>query len=244
MKINLLVLILLVTVASSFGGNFLPSKNQPSPTTINALDTVVFDLLHATKVGNYLEVPVSILSDDTVNALDFSFKYDHSKLLYDSMIDVTSYMSSLAFYNTNDSVVRFTSNSFQTYSNDTVLVKIGFDLLSGALNANDLNTVKGMLNGNQCTVKIVAAGTVGIDEIQDAKALRVFPNPVRDVVSVAVEQNSEVQLFSAAGALLYDYKNVIAGNSLQVDVRSLTAGIYYVKIVGKNSVVSKKVVVE
>jgi hypothetical protein len=44
--------------------------------------------------------------------------------------------------------------------------------------------------------------------------------------------------------LLYDYKDVVAGTALQLDVRSLSAGVYYVKMLGENRVATEKLIVE
>ena len=107
--------------------------------TIDALDTVVFDLSQAVINGNNVEFPVSIISDDTINSLDFSLKYNQINLSYDTIIDLTTYLQSFAFYNNNDSTLRFTSYCFQAISHDTSLVSIHFNMLSAQIANADFN---------------------------------------------------------------------------------------------------------
>ena len=127
--------------------------NYAKTASIDLLDTVVFDVSNAIKIGNVISFPISILSDDTVNALDFSFKYNQTNLTYDSITDLTTYLQALAFYNPNDSTVRFTSNSFQRYVNNTPLVMLHFTLLTSQFITSDINTIKGYLNGNVCSIR-------------------------------------------------------------------------------------------
>ena len=87
------------------------SNNITTNSQIDLSDTVVFDLSQAIITGTSIDIPISIISDDTINALDFSLKYDQVKFLYDSIIDLTTYLQAVSFYNSNDSTIRFTSNS-------------------------------------------------------------------------------------------------------------------------------------
>ena len=134
--------------------------------TINALDTVVFDLSQSVITGNNVWFPVSILSDDTIYALDFSLKYNQNNLAYDSIINLTNYLQPFSYYNSNDSTWRFTSNSLQQITNDTPLVSVSFNLIGGLLTNSDLYTIKAYLNGTQCSIKLNNVSFIGIDEIE------------------------------------------------------------------------------
>lgn len=67
-----------------------------------------------------------------------------------------------------------------------------------------------------------------IDQIADSK-LRVYPNPVVDVLNVEFEGDAEIQIISADGRVMLSQKVSDKGS---VDVSGLAAGIYWVKIGG------------
>ena len=94
-----------------------PDLKFQSTTVINNLDTVVFDLAQQTNTTSTVMFPVYFLSDDTVNALDFSFKFDMSKFSYDTIFNHTNYLTAV-FYQAADSVLRLTSYSLQNQPPD------------------------------------------------------------------------------------------------------------------------------
>ena len=145
-------------------GMIFPSS--AAPIIINSSDTVVFDLSQATCTSGLTQIPVSILSVDSVYTLDFSLKYDHTELAYDSITKLRSYISESSYYNPPDSTVRMSSyngSTFWAFENNTGLVSVYFDLLSGQINSSYLNSIKAFLNGDSCSVKIIdAISTTGI----------------------------------------------------------------------------------
>ena len=130
--------------------------NSKTPSVINALDTVIFDLSKAVVTGSQVEFPVLFKSDDVVNALDFSMKYDQINFLYDSIYSKAYYITSSSLYNSSDQTIRFTSYSFHNYTHDTVLVTMRFTMLNGIdFCSADLNTISVYLNGDPCSFKVV-----------------------------------------------------------------------------------------
>ena len=240
-------LITAITIAGVPESSITANQNieYAKTTVIDALDTVVFDLSKATLVGNKLSFPVSILSDDTVNALDFSFKYNHAKLIYDSITDLTTYMQPLAFYNSNDSTVRFTSNSFQRYQNDTALLTIHFTVLSGQFAATDLNTPKAYLNGNVCTLSLSNLISTGIHAAKTmATQILVFPNPTTGEFQITgLPAAYELSISNEMGELILNEKiNQEILNILPESIH-LKSGIYFLKVEGKKFSETKKIVV-
>lgn len=126
---------------------------------INNSDTVVFDLSQATCTGQYFLVPVSVISDDVINAVDFSMKYNNSKITYNSVINYKPvYLTPSANFNSTDSILRFTSYSFVLpIEKNTAIAAVRFNLLNGPITAANFNTVKGFLNGDRCAIKFINA---------------------------------------------------------------------------------------
>src|SRR5258705_13399327 len=78
-------------------------------------DTVVFDLANANMQSSYAEFPVYFLSDDVINAVDFSLTYNTAGLAFDSIVRLANYLN--VTYNevkASDTTVYYTSYSLQT----------------------------------------------------------------------------------------------------------------------------------
>ncbi len=93
---------------------------------------------------------------------------------------------------------------------------------------------------NGTIVKTVV--TVGTEEEENAVAVRVFPNPVGDVVQVEAEGQPIlfIEIFGANGQLL---QRKLAGNTaMELDVSALVEGAYFLKIALENGVVMRKIV--
>lgn len=222
--------------------------NYAKTTNIDLLDSVVFDIASAVKVGNVISFPIAILSDDTVNALDFSFKYNQSTFTYDSITDLTTYLQALAFYNPNDSTVRFTSNSFQRYANNTALVMVHFTLLTSQFVSSDINTIKGYLNGNVCSIKLTPVNSTGINAVESNQNIfSLFPNPAQDAVQVVVKSASskaDMEIINSSGSILLMKEiNLKDAFTLRLSNFDWPAGIYFVKLKTENAVETKKLII-
>lgn len=127
--------------------------------TINVNDTVFLDLTNATCVGSYFIVPVTVISDDVINAVDFSMKYNNTKITFNSIINYKpGYLNAAANFNTSDSILRFTSYSFtQAIEKNTPIAAVRFNLLNGPVITGNFNNAKAYLNGDKCTLKFIEA---------------------------------------------------------------------------------------
>jgi len=209
--------------------------------TITPFDTVFFDLSHIIYSAGHVEFPISILTDDTIFALDFSFKFNHADVVFDTIINLTSYLQIFAYYNTADSTVRLTSNSLQGYGNDTPLVSVHFDLLSSILHDTDLYALSGFLNGDACTVSIRSYGPNAVNE-NDKPVYDIFPVPASENLNIRVNNNADVYLIDIEGRELL-YTSARANETAVFNTRELANGIYFVRIVSSNEVSTRKVVV-
>lgn len=156
-KIFSLCIFLFTFSLSLFSGTHLPGLDSKNGTRIiDKKDTVVFDLTGIIFSDQRFKIPVTILSDDIINALDFSFRYNQSKFKWDTIEAIASYkLQTTAFYNATDLKVRFTSNSFQNYQLPGPVVNIWFNVLSGEFTGNDIFDMLVYLNGEPCSYKFI-----------------------------------------------------------------------------------------
>ncbi|MFM7016090.1 MAG: cohesin domain-containing protein, partial [Bacteroidota bacterium] len=161
--------------------------------TIDALDSVIFDCSQLTGATGAIQIPVSIKSDDLVYSVDFSLKYDHSVLQYDTTINVTTYLQGLSNYFLIDSTIRFTSSTFTPCTNDTTLALVKFNLLAPSFTNGSIFTLKGYLNGTLCSTKYIPPSPVGISE-NVIKNFTVYPHPAQDAVSINFENADSVEV--------------------------------------------------
>jgi len=240
MKKGLLLVVVAVISTLNLRAQLVAQRTQ----NINALDTVVFDLSQAIITGNQVSFPVSFLSDDTITSLDFSLKYNQNNLVFDSIIDLTTYMQSFSFYNNNDSTIRFTSNSLQTYTNDTELVSVRFNLLALQFNGTDLNTLKAYLNGSACSIKLSNLSFIGLSELNgNDNGIKVYPNPAKEKITVEAEENATVKLIDAKGKEVIDSQSIKGNQKKDLNIEFLSDGIYFLKIENGNFNASKKLII-
>lgn len=224
--INLIVLWTFSLMAQQSTINSNPGQSDVQ--TIDALDSVIFDCSQLTGATGAIQIPVSIKSDDLVYAVDFSLKYDHSVLQYDTTINVTTYLQGLSNYNSVDSTIRFTSSTFSPCTNDTTLALVKFILLAPSFTNGSIYTLKGYLNGTLCSTKYIQPSPVGISE-NAIKNFTIYPNPAHDVVSINFENADRIEVLNLLGQTVYS-ENVQAMNSLSMNTSNLVNGVYFVKL--------------
>lgn len=239
--------LLLVTGLKGFAqeAKFTTPGNNPNTFVIDSQDSVFFDLFNATVVGSTIEFPVYVKSDDVINALDFSFKYNENELEYDTILNLTNYIQHLSYYNPGDSTVRFTSYSFtQPYTADTPLVVVRFTLLTGVFCSNDLLNAEALLNGDGCSEKIIECQSTGIADEFNETSVSFYPNPTDKTLFIDVEKKSDLAIYDISG------KNYLINFPLEenftneIPTHNLAEGVYFLKINYEKKVVVKKLVIQ
>lgn len=241
MKKLILTLTIISITAFVFAGNNPKKANPPTVQTIDSQDSIVFDCSQLTGVTGNIQIPVSIISDDTIYAVDFSLKYDHSALQYDTTIDVTTYLSALSYYNPNDSTIRFTSSTFTPCALDTTIALVKFILLSPAFVSSNLYTFKGYLNGQTCSIKYIPPSPVGLTE-NEVINFNVYPNPASDVVTINFKNATTLHVVNLVGQTVYT-ENVEGLNTKNINTGTFVNGIYFVKLVTNNAEGIQKLIV-
>ena len=252
MKNTYLLLILFSTAlfigaANGYAQDAVKSKTGQHLITLNIdnQDSVFFDLFNATVAGTTIEFPVSVKSDDVINALDFSFRYNEAELEFDTILNLTNYIQDLSFYNPADSTVRFTSYSFtQPFTNDTPLVVVRFTILTGVFCSNDLLNTEALLNGDGCAEKIIECQSTGIQEPQPNVMVNVFPNPAQESIFIDVNEKSKVDIYDTTGRnVLFDY-SLEPGFVNEIPTGFMNNGIYFLKVKYESRVFEKKLVIQ
>ena len=224
--INLIVLWTFSLMAQQ--STITSNPGQSDVQTIDALDSVIFDCSQLTGATGAIQIPVSIKSDDLVYAVDFSLKYDHSVLQYDTTINVTTYLQGLSNYNSVDSTIRFTSSTFSPCTNDTTLALVKFILLAPSFTNGSIYTLKGYLNGTLCSTKYIPPSPLGVEE-NVMKHFTVYPNPAQDAVSINFENAKHLEVLNLLGQTVYS-ENIEGISSSNMNTSEFANGVYFVKL--------------
>ncbi len=120
-------------------------------------------------------------------------------------------------------------------------------------NSNPYRQLNTNLHWYSCAALGFTTSTVGIDELSSnalANSSYVYPNPAQGHVTVSVDliQSSKVQIdvMNTLGQLVKSSKadGQTGANSIDIDVNSLTSGIYLLQIKVGNSHTTKKLIIE
>jgi hypothetical protein len=240
MKKYLLSLILLLTGSIAIAQN----KSLNGISTIDALDTLIFDIDQAVTQSGYVEFPVYFRSDDTVNAIDFSLKFNTANFEFDTIIRLAGYLQ-MTYNLTSDTTLYFTAYSLQRITNDTPLVKIRFNVLSGIFCSSDLNSVLVYLNGEACSKRITCT-SVGVPEMDNRDySFAIYPNPSTDVSTMnftsLMNENALISVTDLMGRTINNESvNISAGkNNFPINLNHLSNGIYFLTL--KSSKIDKAI---
>ncbi len=203
---------------------------------------VVFDLSNAVVNGGYVDVPVSVVATDAINALDFSLQFNMAKLTFVSVNDDVNYLQDLANFNSSDNTLRYTSNSLQNYETGKTLLTVRFAVNGNTIDATDLTSIQGYLNGNLVPA-IVNTLPTGLNDLTAANFVSIYPNPANGVLNVSASEKATVQLFDMNGRQVIDPINVNANEKQQINTFTLAAGVYTMKVSNDRFVSVKQVVI-
>jgi hypothetical protein len=198
---------------------------------VDSSDTVVFDIANSTISGNTIEIPVYIISDDTINALDFSFKFDETKYHYDTIISLMPYLQPTSFYNSSDSTVRFTSYSLHNYDKNIALVKIRMTMLGANIQDGDMYSMDAYLNGDPCSYYFTSALTAGIDSGNNQNQIMHIELRWKMLHLLSVEKG-HLKIFDSNGK--EQLAREITDDDVFIDLHLLSDGFYIVDFVSEN----------
>lgn len=97
-----------------------------------------------------------------------------------------------------------------------------------------------------CDNTLFARSTYAVAGIENELSFNfnIYPNPVSDVLNIEYTSKGpvQVQIFSSVGELVYD--NQITSGRVNLDLSSLSSGLYTINLIGDNQSASRTIVVE
>lgn len=92
-----------------------------------------------------------------------------------------------------------------------------------------------------CEEIVLVADPTNVDE-NNYNRISVFPNPAVDAVTIQCEGIQQVTIFNSIGQMMFTSE--ANGNQLQIDLSEFQVGYYIIQARTKNSVMTKKLIVE
>lgn len=111
------------------------------------------------------------------------------------------------------------------------------------LNYDHAGALEGVNNKRRgFSVTCLRNSGVGTEETHLAQTISVYPNPANNIIyfNLNVLKIEKIILFNMAGNILKEWESLEALN--EIDVSSLTAGVYVIEFIGTDSVVQRKLV--
>ncbi|HMT30178.1 MAG TPA: T9SS type A sorting domain-containing protein [Bacteroidia bacterium] len=220
-------------------------KLEQVSSSIDTSDTVVFDLYKANIIGNQIEFPVTFHSDDYVYAMDFELKYNNQNIEFDTLINLTNGLNYLYYLNPNDSTLRFTSYRLGQMQNDSTVILLRFSSFTGNLCTNDLNSIKGYLNGDQCSHKVTDCDTTTtFTQIPNpASQIEIYPIPAADKLFINAMENCQIEIIDSKGDFCLSTEYIIPHSGEPLDISQFKRGIYFIRITSEKYSIAKKIVI-
>jgi hypothetical protein len=134
-----------------------------------------------------------------------------------------------------------------------VNAKIGYTLLRirsrASGNPNDSSTVCTVFgSGETEDYYVYISSPLSIQQIENSKyQLSVYPNPATNKITIVAnfirDENIATSIYSINGSLVLQTENKYAGEPVTMDISTLEAGVYFVKISTKNYTSTKKIII-
>ena len=143
------------------------------------------------------------------------YPYSGTPTFPDNTYTCTSTTKGAMFMNFMDYVY---DSSMAMFSNDQKIIT-----------QNTITSLRAsLLNSNACA-------NLNVTEAEKIKKINLYPNPASQFVSVASPLIivDEIEIFDTSGKLVVSKKNLKTND--QIDVRSLSVGLYYVRLYSKGS---------
>lgn len=216
-------------------------RNNAFGVSINNLDSVLFDLSQAVYASNRVEFPVYFNSDDTINAVDFAFRYNQSNLILDTIIDISTGLQSTYFLNPGDSVLRFSSYNLNTIPNLTNVALVRFVLNSGAISISDLFDFDVFLNGFRCSYRIFD-GTNLVETIDRSAQFSVFPVPTGNRLNLLSPTSGNFVMTDLQGRIVSEGL-LDGGITLFLDASEFLPGTYSLSFYDSSTYIMKRILI-
>jgi hypothetical protein len=200
---------------------------------IDNLDSIILDLANASLNGKTIALPLYIKTDDDINALDFSFKFNETKIELDTIIKQGTFEMTY-FLNPNDRKLRLTSYSVSDYKTDKKILTLYFNILGNNFDDKEIFNISGFLNGDGCPIKITAK-SFQINSIASqhlSNEVTIYPNPAHEIINMTNAENLSISIFDINGQIKYLLDR--ASSAEQIDLLGFPSGNYKVNFKTKD----------
>jgi hypothetical protein len=201
-------------------------------------DSMLFDLNQSvvTSVSGttYLDVPIYIKSTSVVNSFDFWFKFDETKLTYDTVVSSFPSLDPFTSFNANNHYLSNTTsgpNSNYVVPLNTTLLTIRFILLNPCNNiiSSDFNSINTLTNGTNCNNRFISPTQT--QQIPAIISTNTFYCSDR---SISFSYPSSISGQSITN-YSWDFGNSITDNNQNTSVTYTNDGDYTITLVTTNS---------
>ena len=92
-----------------------------------------------------------------------------------------------------------------------------------------------LITNNRYTVTFTIA--TGLNDLNDQQ-IKLYPNPTSGILNISSDKNASICVYATDGSLIGEYQLF---NNKQIDLSHLSNGIYFVKVLTENQIVTKKI---
>ena len=199
-------------------------------------DFVLVDLKKAVVEGNKVTVPVSFHSTEVVNAFDLALGLKND-VTFSSLANEQELTESEVYFKESDKTVRYSAFNMLNFNASSNVVYITFETSNGTLTEKDFASNLGLLNGTQTRV---------IFESEAANLtmgnLEIFPNPTSGMFTAMSNFDGRVDVIDVTGQLVHEGVNVKANSTVELELNNVSSGIYFVRLINNDAVVTKRLV--
>ena len=203
----------------------------------NQTDYILVDLGNAIVEGTKVSVPVSIVSEETVNAFDLALGVNENTLTYVSMEDTQLGSSSASFYNESDKTFRHTSFNTNNFTTNSRVAYFTFETVDGKISEKDFTSELGLLNDKEAEVRFTKSADLTNNSID------IYPNPSNGMFTVMSHVDGQVDIVDITGNLVFPGAIVKANQVVEVNMPELSAGVYFVRFYSNNALTTKRIVI-
>jgi hypothetical protein len=238
-------------------GSYNPASAKSTVSGIDAEPSdAVFTVGSVNTVDNDVVLPLNVTGVQNLGSFQFTLQYDSKKLSFSEVTDWNQEISSVVVGSPAAGQLTFvwTAENHGVDIVDGLLANIHFkarksDVSEITWTSNPTPVEFGDYNGKLFSpaLKIGTANTFGAIEITETEDITISPNPGKGLFTVTCNSTitgaSAVQVVNSLGKTVYDENKVIS-NSFKLDLSTLKAGVYYLKIENNNNSFLKKLIIQ